>query len=79
MWENAYAITFTRSLYMFLTHLAKCDKEIEFQYLQKRSVFNDLTNIFYDGEYNQDYTGFKQVVNDYIKQQKEQEQDGEMA
>lgn len=74
LWEDCFDIAFKRGFYIFLTYKAQSATKSELQYLQKRSVFNDLIDEYYDGEYKQNYEGYEELVKDYIKKQKKLEQ-----
>ncbi len=78
MWEDCLDIAFKRGFYIFLTYKAQNATKSELQYLQRKSIFNDLTNEYYDGDYRNNYEGYEELVKDYIKKQKKMEQTGDM-
>ena len=78
LWENCFAMTFTRSFYIFLSYKALTATKEELSYLQKKSVFNDLTDVYYDGDYSNNHENYETVVKEYIKTQKKMEQTGDM-
>lgn len=78
LWENCFDISLKRGFYMFLVYKSQRATKSELQYLQKKSIFNDLLDEYYNGVYKQNYEDYEQLIRDYIKKQKKMEQTGDM-
>ena len=70
LWEECYAITFHRNLYMYLISRLRGSTLGELQYLQSPTLLEELKDRFYKGTYTQHYSDFQQLVIDYIREEK---------
>ncbi len=78
LWEDCFDIAFKRGFYIYLTYKAQNATISELQYLQKKSIFNDLLDEYYDGDYKNNYEGYEEITKNYNKKQKKMEQIGDM-
>lgn len=78
LWEECFAISTIRVFYMFLLTKSNTLTKTDLKYMQKKSIFNDLLDMYYDGSYENNYIGYDQMLADYIKKQKKLEKTGDM-
>lgn len=78
IWENSHEITLHRDLYTYMLYKIEHLPKSALMYMQDEDMFDTLKANYYEGDYKPHYTEYSRLLEDYIKEQKRLEKDGEM-